>query len=372
MPVTASRQGGAERIKAWQVSPRCADARAVLPRRRLQEALLDDRDAESSCRRSRNWRRNSPFAPVQARPILPNSLRDWELTTSPSGVSTSPDRRRPPPAWSANRPLPTRTSAAAPASFAADPRSKVAFPAVPRCGVVGMSLGNHIDEAADRIRPIEQCGRAPHDFDPLRGRRIDGHRVIGGLCRQVARSLPVLQNQHAIAVETTNHGSCRGGPERARRHARLVFERRANRHLEPFAQLLANQHRRRLIRLELTSRLRADRDHLVIAKLGIHPAHRWARREPPSRSLRCAGTSSRRSGPTRDMCRAARCRSGIRLPYRMSPRGAALPVIPWPPQWDRQIPNSTIGRKGYSGLEPRQQSRCRHRQEDGTHKSTQT
>ncbi len=71
---------------------------------------------------------------------MPKPLRDCEFVTSPSGVLKSPDRRPPPPNFSANVPFPVRTSAAAPASLAADPRSKVMLPDVLRTAFIGMSL----------------------------------------------------------------------------------------------------------------------------------------------------------------------------------------------------------------------------------------
>src|SRR5687767_2952723 len=74
----------------------------------------------------------------------------------------------------------------------------------------------------------------------------------------IAVALPILQNQHAVAVEAADHRSCRRRAEAARRHARLILERLSERHLELLVELLAGQDRGWLIRLKCAAGVGTD------------------------------------------------------------------------------------------------------------------
>ncbi len=76
--------------------------------------------------------------PVNDRPTVAKAVRDCELSTSPSGVVTSPVRRPPPPTCSATRPLPQNISPAPPPSLVAVAASNVMFPVAPVTGLVGI------------------------------------------------------------------------------------------------------------------------------------------------------------------------------------------------------------------------------------------
>ena len=88
-------------------------------------------------------------------------------------------------------------------------------------------LGDHVDQPTDRVGAVEERGRSPHDFNALGRRGVHRDAVIGRLAGQVAHALAVLQDQHAVAVETADDRPRRRGPEAARREARLVLERRS-------------------------------------------------------------------------------------------------------------------------------------------------
>ena len=153
-------------------------------------------------------------------------------------------------------------SPAPPAAPPLLPKLNVKLPDAPCSLLRGNRIGDHVHEPANRIGAVEQCRRTADDFD-LAGRRgIGRHRVIARLARQVAHALAVLEHRHAIAVETANDRPRRAGP-----NSRIatpgdsdsVAPTVASRILR---ELLSVQHRRRLIRLELRARIRADREHL--------------------------------------------------------------------------------------------------------------
>ena len=81
--------------------------------------------------------------------------------------------------------------------------------------------------------------------------------VIGGLAGEVARPLTVLQNEHPVAIEPSNHGTRRSGTQRALGHPGLRFERRAERALDVDGELLPCEHGGGLVGVELIARLRA-------------------------------------------------------------------------------------------------------------------
>ena len=133
----------------------------------------------------------------------------------------------------------------------------------------GDLVGDHVHQTADGVRAVEQRRRTAHDLDPLRGSRVDRHAVIARLTREVAETLAVLENQHAVAVETANDGPGRRRPEAPGGDARLALQRRTQRHLELLRQLLPRQHGRRLERLELAAGVGTHRQHFLEVQLRI-------------------------------------------------------------------------------------------------------
>ena len=129
--------------------------------------------------------------------------------------------------------------------------------------------------------------------------------MVGRLAGQVADALPVLQDQHAVAIETSNHRPRRRRPKAPAGHAGLAFERRADRHLELFRQLLAGEHGGRLIDIELAARVGADRSHFLKVQIRIDPQLPPDCRQPPSPSLRRGATNIPWSARTGDTCRAS-------------------------------------------------------------------
>src|SRR5690606_5476114 len=63
------------------------------------------------------------------------------------------------------------------------------------------TLVEHVDDAADSRRAIEQRGRAANDFDALRSDWIDGDSVIGGGVGHIDRADAVRQHADALALE---------------------------------------------------------------------------------------------------------------------------------------------------------------------------
>ena len=84
---------------------------------------------------------------------------------------------------------------------------------------------DHVDEAADGVRSVQQRCRTAHDLDPLGAVRVDRDTVITGLARQVTRADPILENQHPVAVEAADDWPARTGAEAAARNTRLVLQR---------------------------------------------------------------------------------------------------------------------------------------------------
>ena len=107
------------------------------------------------------------------------------------------------------------------------------------------------------IRAIEQRRRTAHHVDARGGSRIDCDAVVARLTRQVTHALAILQNLHAVAVETTNHGTRRRRSEAARRNPWLALEGGPQRHLELLGEILSCEHGRRLVHLELAASLAA-------------------------------------------------------------------------------------------------------------------
>ena len=95
------------------------------------------------------------------------------------------------------------------------------------------------------------------------------HAMVSRLTRQVADPLAVVEDQHAIAIESTDDRARRARAEGPLCHARLRRDRRAQRAPQLLRQILSGEHGRRLIRIELTPRVRADRHHFAVVQLGI-------------------------------------------------------------------------------------------------------
>ena len=103
---------------------------------------------------------------------------------------------------------------------AADVRAELRPGAVEERLAVALVRRDDVDEAADRVRPVEQGRRSAHDLDPLGAVRVDRHAVIARLAGQVARAEPVLEDEHPVAVEAADDGAARTGAEAAARDAR--------------------------------------------------------------------------------------------------------------------------------------------------------
>ena len=93
--------------------------------------------------------------------------------------------------------------------------------------------------------------------------------MIARLTRQVAHALAILQNLHAVAVETTNHGTRRRRSEAARRDTWLALEGGPQRHLELLGEILSCEDGRRLVHFELAASLARDGRLFLEVQLGI-------------------------------------------------------------------------------------------------------
>jgi hypothetical protein len=93
--------------------------------------------------------------------------------------------------------------------------------------------------------------------------------VVTRLARQIAHPHPVLEHEHAITVQPSDHRAGGAGAEAAHRHTRLVLKGRAQRGLERLGQLLPAQHVRRLVGVELVARVRTDGGDLAVMQFGI-------------------------------------------------------------------------------------------------------
>ena len=133
----------------------------------------------------------------------------------------------------------------------------------------GDRVRNHVDETTNGIRPIEQRRGTADDLDLRGAGRVDDHSVIARLTRQVADPLAVIEDQHAIAIESTDDGTRWARAERPLGDAWLCGDCRAQRTLQLFRQILAGEHGRRLIGIELIPRVGADRDDFAVVQLGI-------------------------------------------------------------------------------------------------------
>ena len=67
--------------------------------------------------------------------------------------------------------------------------------------------------------------------------------MVAGLARQIAHSLAVLQDLHAIAIEAADDRARRRRSEAPRGDTGLIFKRGAQRHLELLAEILAGSER---------------------------------------------------------------------------------------------------------------------------------
>jgi hypothetical protein len=90
-------------------------------------------------------------------------------------------------------------------------------------------LRDHVYRAAHRVVSIEQRGRSAHHFHPLQIADIERLAVIAGLRRESAGRNPVLHYEHAVPIETADHGAAGARPETAFRHPGPVFERLSKR-----------------------------------------------------------------------------------------------------------------------------------------------
>ena len=100
--------------------------------------------------------------------------------------------------------------------------------------------------------------------------------MIAGLTRQVAHTLTVLEHGHSISVETPNDWTRRAGTKRSHGNTGLGLERRADGGFELLLKILAGEHGRGRIRLELRTRVGTHRHHL--GKVQIEGDHQVERR----------------------------------------------------------------------------------------------
>ena len=100
-------------------------------------------------------------------------------------------------------------------------------------------LADDIHEPANRVRSVQQRRRPAHNLDARRTRWIDRNAVIARLAGQVTDALAVLQDQHAIAIETANHRPRGPGPHRSLGHTRLRAQRGADRRPQLLEQILS-------------------------------------------------------------------------------------------------------------------------------------
>ena len=115
---------------------------------------------------------------------------------------------------------------------------------------VALVRGHDVDQAAHRVRSVEQRRGAANDLDPLGRVRVDGHAVIAGLAGEVAGSDAVLQNQHAVAVEAADYGAAGSGAEAPAGDARFLAQRVAQASLRVADDVERVKRRYRVERLE--------------------------------------------------------------------------------------------------------------------------
>ena len=85
-------------------------------------------------------------------------------------------------------------------------------------------VGDQVHDTADRARSVEQRRRAADDLD-LAGRGgIESDAVVGGLAREVAGAGAVLEDQHAVVVETAHDRPRVAGAEAPHVDTRLAGE----------------------------------------------------------------------------------------------------------------------------------------------------
>ena len=93
--------------------------------------------------------------------------------------------------------------------------------------------------------------------------------MVSRLTRQVTDALAIVEDQHAIAIEAADDRARRARAKRPLGDPWLRGDCRAQRTLQLLGQILAGQHGRRLIGIELVPRVGADRDDLTVVQLGI-------------------------------------------------------------------------------------------------------
>ena len=166
---------GAKRFeRAGQPLGAGAKCQRMTPRRQLQRAAFDDRNAVfrvvvAVARADVRLLAGPSRADVRERAAR---VRVQHLALAASAKSS--ERRPPPPMLTANLPLPSCTCPAPPASSAAVPTSNVTSPDAPLNGPRRNLVRDDVDETADGIRAVQQRGRPAHHFDAFGSRGIDG------------------------------------------------------------------------------------------------------------------------------------------------------------------------------------------------------
>ena len=137
---------------------------------------------------------------------------------------------------------------------------------------------DHIDDAADRRRSVEQRRGAAQDFDAIGGQRIDRNGMVDRCVRHVEAADPVGQDAHALALETAQDGARRAGAKGCRRHAGLPRQRFADAGAQFAGQLFPGQHAGARQYVALTARdQRSDDDvgALVMIAAILRRIGRW-------------------------------------------------------------------------------------------------
>ena len=89
---------------------------------------------------------------------------------------------------------------------------------------VALMRRDHVDEAANRVRSVQQRRRPAHDLDPLGAVRVDRDAVVARLARQIPGAYAVLQDQDAVAVEAADDRPARAGAEAPAGNAGLLLQ----------------------------------------------------------------------------------------------------------------------------------------------------
>src|ERR1700760_5134979 len=86
----------------------------------------------------------------------------------------------------------------------------------------GDAIVDCIHDPAYGLTAVAQCAGTAHDFDPLGGKRIHGHAVIGTHVGYVKRTNAILECTYPVGIKTTNDGTTGARCESRSTHARHI------------------------------------------------------------------------------------------------------------------------------------------------------